>query len=112
MSHGVVVVERESGEVYLFEDTDKAEAYLEPIDVENGEYDAFGSDGAILTLDVAMKSGREFVHVARDPISTSSAVALRSKLKRYFSARNEWRSEYDSMDLPALVARLTERFAR
>jgi hypothetical protein len=111
-SSPIVVIERESGEVYLFRDVAHAEGYLEAIDVENGEYDAFDSEGTAQALGIVAKSGRKQVEVVRDPDAAPAPDSLRAKLKRYFDAMNEWRSEYESMALPTLVRHLVGRFAR
>jgi hypothetical protein len=111
-SSPIVVVERESGEVYLFRRVAHAEGYLEPIDVENGEYDAFESDGAVLTLSVVTTSGQEQVEIVTHPDARPVPDTLRAKLRRYLDAMNEWRPEYEWMALPEIVGHLVGRFSR
>jgi hypothetical protein len=111
-SSPIVVIERESGEVYLFKSVAHAEGYLEPIDVENGEYDAFESDGAVLILSVVTTSGQEHVEIVTHPYAPPVPDTLRDKLKQYLGAMNEWRPEYESMALPALIRHLVGRLSR
>ncbi len=46
------IIITEHGDVSIFESPDDAQMYLEPIDVENGEYQAYDKDGHILNLRV------------------------------------------------------------
>lgn len=53
MNLAVIVEERECRDLHVFRSVEEATGYLEAIDVENGEYEAFDAEGFPLTLSVA-----------------------------------------------------------
>ena len=49
------IIVHENGDVLVFDSVEKAETYLEPIDVLNGEYTTYDSVGILLKLSVIDK---------------------------------------------------------
>ena len=112
MSTPVLVVERDSGEVYLFRSETDASRYLEPIDVERQEYEAFDSEGRPLELVIRTDDSRQGVRLATRTEAPCRSEEARSKLRIYFGRLGRWKDDYDRMPFGDLLVMLTERFAR
>jgi len=72
------------GDVSIFGSLQAAQSYLEPQDVENGDWKVFDADGYLLTLDIESgKYGRREVVLGRSLDSKPSKEELRVLLVRH-----------------------------
>lgn len=95
------IIVDENGDISFFESVKDVELYLEPIDVINGEYVAYDSEGHILQLSVEHRISTNILSASETVILSPSATSQRhtSELKRilidFFSrvgANKEWLS--------------------
>lgn len=70
-----------SGDITFFKTVTKAERYIEPIDVENGEYFAFDAQGRLLSLSVV---GNAVVITDRNPVENCHDI-LEKIMTEYLS---------------------------
>jgi hypothetical protein len=87
----------EGGDLALFSSVERLEQYLEPIDVENGEYQAYDSTGRILRLRVRtrfvpfllglFRAKRKEVYVEASGSETRGADEMRSIVERALRSR-------------------------
>ena len=85
MNPAVIVEERECGDLHVFRSRAEAEGYLEAIDVENGEYEAFDAEGFPLTLGV---DGRR-VKIERTTDAAPQKEEVEAKLRRFVGFAGE-----------------------
>lgn len=83
-----------SGDVSIFNSVSEAVAYLEPIDVKNGEYFAFDSQGSLLELTVLKEKSRllgifpitnEQIQIQKKKHSSNHSSVLASVIREYFT---------------------------
>jgi hypothetical protein len=74
----------ENGDISFFESVKDVELYLEPIDVINGEYVAYDSEGHILQLSVECKDSANIFSPLETVVLSPSATPQRhtAELKR------------------------------
>jgi hypothetical protein len=108
----IIVLEKDSDEVYLFRSAADASDYLEPVDVDGQEFDAFDASGRAMRLEVVKDNNHEVVRIMGIPDGPVRCAEIRERLRSYFSRLRQWSEEYDSMECSTLVALLTKRFAR
>lgn len=108
------------GEALVFESAEDLCGYLEWIDVEDGVYDAWDSEGRRLSLTVERKTRKrrwlpghtkiEVVHIQDDPSSTSDSEALRRELFACLSSVGESPEQLSTEPLSNLIDRARGRF--
>jgi hypothetical protein len=100
------------GDLLFFRSVSDAEAYLEPIDVEQEEYVAFDSQGARLSLKVVKREHSTLAGLWRFPVSCVAVrespgerqeQELRRLLVDFLERLGEKRSRLDLLDLSALL---------
>ena len=79
--HTPIIIDNR-GDILVFESTESATRYIEPIDVENNEYVAFDSKGYLLQLYVV--SGR--VHIKAAESSFAHTEILREILSKFLAS--------------------------
>ena len=80
----VYVLCRDSQEIQSFPSYEVMRGFLEAIDVENGEYEAFDGDGVLLTLNVGQpKSNWLKIGRMQTQLSESEFAARKAKAERY-----------------------------
>lgn len=110
------LVVSEMGDIDLFETVREAEVYLEPIDVENDEYEAFDASGRRLILDVVNEvlPGKSYpVRMTRirldEAIHDPSVDRLAKLLREYLAGAEDDFLRSAGDDLPTLIARVHAR---
>lgn len=72
------------GEIHFFDSPEEAEAYMEPIDIQNGEYEIFNPQGFIILASVEKKKGVLAPERVRLTLSSrQEADYLRTSLESY-----------------------------
>lgn len=103
-----------NGDILVFESVQDAENWIEPIDVRNGEYEAFDAEGCLLRLTLEKEPGfwkfaRETVKISSAENEPSHADELRKRLLRFLKVAND-RPIDDNASLSQLV-NTARRFA-
>lgn len=102
----------ERGELLFFRSVADAEAYLEPVDVEQEEYVAYDSQGARLSLAVVRREHSTLAGLWRFPVSCVAVrepsgerqeQELRRLLLDFLERLGEDRSRLELLDLGALL---------
>ncbi len=102
------------GDIRVFPDLEKALGYTEVVDVEDGEYKAYDSEGRLLTLGTRPRrgffGGREVVidSVEAQPLHQQELRATLIELMRRIGASVDPNASLDTL-VNALVALRTER---
>jgi len=92
------------GDVLVFETVEKAERYLEPIDVKNNEYEIYDAGGWRLTASVIRDSrGRERVRLSLNQPPIQDQDKLRTILLEYLSAVMNPKEAIDNCSFEQLV---------
>lgn len=94
----------EKGDVVVFDSTETAEAYVEPIDVINDEYVFYDAEGRLLSAAVI----DNHVKLSQIDLEPKHAIELATILKRYLKAVREPGEVDEGHDLPVLVAAFGE----
>jgi hypothetical protein len=76
----IYILSKDDGEVQCFDSHESLARYIEPIDVENGEYEAWDKDGNPMRLGVQKPSWLKI-----EP-AISSSVSLKDALRNYAKA--------------------------
>ena len=79
------------GDLCVFDTVRWAESYMDPVDVRNGEYVVFDSEGLLLTPRVEDKDRRERIVLKPEETIPTHANDLRTKLL-YFLSRTKFGS--------------------
>ena len=117
MKPPIIVIEH--GDVMIFESVAKAQIGLEPIDVRNGEYVAYGSDGRSLCLTVARVEKPSFFDKAKsiETIEISEAEGglnhasdLRKALIDFFKKTEGYDQENELLTLNDLVIKFINKY--
>jgi hypothetical protein len=113
-----LIVVTDNGEILVFTSKAKAESYLEPIDVRDGEYVAYDPEGRLFSIGVQTQEQRllgdvrtelpERVVVRAEEEIPAHSDDLRRKLLDYLVALGEQEVHLRKMPLAALVKRCTE----
>jgi hypothetical protein len=94
----IVAVER-GGEVHVFLSVEEAESYIEPTDVEHGEYDIFDRSGAVLAATIEKASTLLAPKTVRLADSgESDSAALEKHLRGYIARLKQEPAEGASLD--------------
>jgi hypothetical protein len=97
------------GDVLAFDSVPKAEAYMEPIDILNGEYVVYDSEGYILKPSVVKdKKGRERVLLGPADEKRKDEEKLRTVLVQFLSQVTETNQPLESFSLGQLVEMLAK----
>ena len=76
----VYVLAKDCGDVMEFPSWRSMQAYLEPIDVENGEYEAWDGNGSLIAVSVTkLKSAWLNIVTTQDRISAQEFSELKSR---------------------------------
>ena len=104
MRDPIIVVENVAC-IYVFDSKVQAERYLEAIDVLNGEYTAYESEGRLLSLEVVEKD-RVRIAVADDvPKHEAELMAILQKhLEIVYQHHQASETDYVTGNLASLVA--------
>ena len=104
MQFPIIVIDS-GGDIALFDSIDSAESYIEPIDVDNGEYQIFDSQGR--TMLPKVKFGKGFLSPSRVALEVSEVVCatdLRSAIQGYLGRAGFIRENPDvQIELDQLV---------
>jgi len=65
------IIVRESSDLYFFETVESAELGLEPIDVLNGEYEAYDAEGRLLNLEVREEEQSMLFGLSKGPVEVT-----------------------------------------
>src|SRR5690606_19360688 len=70
------IIVSENGDILVFPTVGEACAYLEPIDVKNGEYIAYDSDGQLLELKVSLEKTKNIfgINSQKERVSINSTL--------------------------------------
>lgn len=70
------IIVSENGDILIFPTVEEACAYLEPIDVRNGEYIAYDSDGQLLELKVSLEKTKNIfgINFQKERVSINSTL--------------------------------------
>lgn len=99
------IIVYENGSVDIFESVEKAELYIEPIDVKNNESVFYDSEGRLLKASVQEdQNGIERTVIEEDESHIIQTSELKSILKGYLSLLNYPQQELEEMELSQLVA--------
>jgi len=96
------------GDVLVFNSINSAECYLEPIDVRNGEYEVFDSNGALIKATVWQDpNGIDRTKLIHDQDETTppDAAKLREKLISYLAEVGECLPE--DVSLGEMIAKVS-----
>lgn len=92
------------GDVLVFESLAKAESYLEPIDIRNGEYTVFDSEGRLLKQSVIRDlKGREKVAIILEQDGRRESEKLKTILIQFLSQVLESSQPLEALSLEQLV---------
>lgn len=98
------VIVAENGDVDIFESVEKAESYIEPIDVKTGDNVFFDSEGKILQASIVKDSrGIERIVITDADEENYDRQKLRNILIDFLGYLNYSRQELEEMELPSLV---------
>lgn len=89
------------GNLLIFRSADQAERYLEPIDVLNGEYIAYDSEGRLLRL-VALND-YDRITIEQAESTPHHGGILRDALVKFLVAVGDMPDDIGSMPLPVLI---------
>jgi hypothetical protein len=113
-----LIVVTDNGEILVFTSKAKAESYLEPIDVRDGEYVAYDPEGRLFSIGVQTQEQRllgdvrtelpERVVVRAEEEIPAHSDDLRRKLLDYLVELGEQEVHLRKLPLAALVKRCTE----
>ena len=95
------IILNEHGSIDVFQSTEAAEIYMEPIDVENGEYVAYDSEGRLLRI--VPTSPRVTIETAE--LEPSHQDEVRALLVRLLTHLGVPKEELLNLSLGALVKR-------
>lgn len=113
----IIVVEH--SDVTIFESVEKAQNWLEPIDVKNGEYVAYDRDGRLLRLAVkpierqsffGKKKSIEGVEISEAGDGIDHAPELRKALIDFFKKTAVYDREDEVLELTDLVNKAIKRY--
>jgi len=94
-----IIVDAKS-EILLFDTIETAEGYLEPIDVQNYEYDAaYDSEGRLLSITVSGKH----TQIALTEEKPEHAIELERKLRDFLQRTDDIPSDSIACDLKCLI---------
>jgi hypothetical protein len=97
------------GDMMVFESLTKAESYLEPIDIRNGEYIVFDSGGHILKQSVIKDfKGRERVALTLEQDYKWEGDKLKTVLIRFLSQVLKSNQSLETLSLEQLVEMIIE----
>lgn len=86
------IIVNENGDIDIFRDLETTENYLEPIDIKNGEYEIFDSEGRVIEQSIQKKKkyflSAETETVLLSPSNTFDAPRLSKILKRHLISIN------------------------
>jgi len=112
MGQPMVVIERVSGEVYLFSSLEDAEQYIEPIDVERQEYEAYDANGKPMLMELVGPQETPSVRLTAIPNAAPQAEEVKGRLRTYFMQDRRWKADYDGAELSQIVRALLVGNAR
>lgn len=87
----------ENGDLHFYERKEDAEAYMEPIDVENGEYVGYDAEGRLLKIE----SARQKTRISLAEEEPSHVAELQMQLMGFASRAKVPLKE---VDLPGLLS--------
>ena len=98
------------GDVLVFESVEKAETYMEPVDIRNGEYVIYDAEGYLLKPSIVKVSKwRERVVLSRDKDNQHDGLRLKNTLIQFLSQVAVADQPLEQLTLNQLVA-MIERF--
>ena len=97
------------GDVCVFETIAQAESYMEPVDVRNGEYVVFDSEGRLLLPAVASNGNRERTVLKSAESTPAHAKALREALIRFLVKTRFASPSPEKMNLAQLLDLMPRR---
>jgi hypothetical protein len=100
----IIAVSR--GDLHAFETIAQAESYMEPVDVRNGEYVVFDSEGRLLVPLVASNGNRERTVLKSAESTPAHASDLRNTLLRFLAKTRFATPGMEQMDLTQLLSRM------
>ncbi len=83
------------GDVSVFNDVESLKLYVEPIDVKNGEYQAFCADGTRLNLSVQ----EDVVLIACESNSEKEANKLLTLINNFFKSAKPGVGEFNNLEI-------------
>ena len=91
------------GDLCVFETVAQAESYMEPVDVRNGEYVVFDSEGRLLVPVVASNGNRERTVLKSAESVPAHEKALRDALVRFLAKTRSASPSPEKMSLAQLL---------
>jgi len=100
-----IVIAYEHGDILIFDSRERAEKYLEPIDVKNDEYILYNGDGKRLIANVVRDSnGIDRTVIFEDRVDNSAQDELREILTRLLTLSGFDLDSLKNMTLSELVS--------
>lgn len=109
----------ENGDISIFKSVNKAQRYLEPIDVKNSEYVAYDRDGHLLSLTISQKRNSSFFGKAKTIESVEISEAeeegdhaedLRKALINFFKRTGVYNHDDETLTMNELINKAVNQF--
>jgi hypothetical protein len=111
------VIVSENGDLMIFKSVEQAQAALEPIDVKNGEYVAYDSEGFLLAFEIVrfkknniFRANHEVEAVELKKSTKHCPKQLSELLIQFFKNTNTYVREDDSAKLQDLIQKAISNY--